>query len=129
MVEDRAELPGEVLEEYVRGPIAEIPASIAGRIGACAVRIEARLDGEASSRWTASEAGGAEIELAAGGLEPHDLAMELLICVGQIVWERAAEEERSEYLRLLERELREGASGEIDEDVLRAKKAFGASAD
>lgn len=121
LLSNTAGLSPEVIEEYLRAPVAEVPGSIAARIGPCSVEVAERLLPEAASRWTV-EAGGTRLELAAGGVEPHDLAMELLICVGQIVWDGAAEEERAEYLRLLGDELREGVSGEIDEEVLPLKR-------
>jgi hypothetical protein len=121
LVEDTADLSPDVFEDYVRAPIEEVPASVAARIGACTVRIAGRLTPQAASRWTV-DTGGARIELAAEDTEPHDLAMELLICLGQIVWDGAGGGERAEYLRLLEDELRDGIPGEIDDDVLPLKR-------
>jgi hypothetical protein len=65
-----------------------------------------------------------EIELASEGIDGHDLAMELLLCLGQALWEAVLPDERKAYLKLLCAEIEAGVSGEIDEGSLREKRAL-----
>jgi hypothetical protein len=60
--------------------------------------------------------------IATEGVDPHDVALELLVCLGQALWERATSGERTGWLQLLGAELEAGVTGEIDEDGLRAKR-------
>lgn len=73
------------------------------------------------SRWRAGS-GRIEVELAAGEAEPHDVALELLVCLGQAAWEALAPEESSAWLRLLDAEIRSNVEGEIDEEALEEKR-------
>jgi hypothetical protein len=73
------------------------------------------------SRWTETE-DRLELTVSTEGVDPHDVALELLVCLGQALWERATSAERSDWLQLLGAELEAGVSGEIDEDGLRAKR-------
>ncbi len=123
-IEDHAGLPPDRIREFFFEPIEEVPASIAGRIGPCRISISERLEPDAASRWRTGEGSETLIELACAGVEPHDLALELLVCLGQLVWESASAEEQTGYLRLLEAELAEGVTGEIDEDVLPLKASL-----
>ena len=42
------------------------------------------------------------------GIEDHDIAMELLLCVGQALWERLSDGELREYWLVLDQEIRAG---------------------
>jgi len=50
--------------------------------------------------------------------------MELLVCVGQALWEELCEAERRAWWRLLDEEINSDFKGEIDEQALRAKSAL-----
>ena len=65
--------------------------------------------------------------VATEGVSHHDLALELLLCVGQALWERTIPGEREAYWKLLGEEIEEGVSGEIDEQALTEKSALLAS--
>lgn len=65
-----------------------------------------------------------QVVLACRELEPHDTGFELLGCIAELLRPRLNDHEIGEFERLLEDELRQGTSGEIDEEALQAKKAL-----
>jgi hypothetical protein len=65
-----------------------------------------------------------EIEIATAGREGHDVALELLLCLGQALWTKLTGGQQKAYWLLVGAELRAGTPGEIDEDALRQKKAL-----
>lgn len=99
-----------------------IPPAVTQRTGPITFNVQFELDDpEAFSRWTQS-ATGLFVELATEDVEPHDLAMEFLTCVGQALWERVEDEERQAWLRVLLDETEAGIRGELDEAALEAKQ-------
>lgn len=120
-------VPAELIRDYLRPAVRAVPAAMAARTKIRLIRVSPSLDEpEAGSRWRRSlEA--AEIWLAADA-DPHDVAMELLICVGQILWEELTGDERSQWLERLQREIEAGVTGEIDELALEAKDRLLATA-
>jgi hypothetical protein len=78
-------------------------------------------DATVDSRWT-SIVSGLEIRLASSGREPHDIALELLLCLGQALWASLAQSRRKAYWLLLKSEIDAGISGEIDQDALELKR-------
>jgi len=112
----------EIVREFVRPAVQAVPRAMATRLGVCRISLLPRLaDPDHSSRWRQTAAG-FEIDVATGETEAHDLAMELLVCLGQGLWETAGYEEREAYLRLLGAELDAGVSGEIDEETFEQKR-------
>lgn len=114
-----------LLAEWLEPALEAVPEEAAGRLGRCRVRLVASRE-EWSSRWQFSGEG-LEVELALDGEEPHDLGLELLLCLGQALWEALAEEEYRAYLRLLQAEIEAGVTGEIDETALEEKRKLLAS--
>jgi len=95
---------------------------MAREIGCCRVAVAESLGGPSvASRWTATEAG-LEISLAAAGREEHNVALELLLCLGQSLWINLSPRRAREYWLLLDREIAAGIPGEIDEDALEQKR-------
>lgn len=95
---------------------------MAARLGACRVSVVGALEQpEITSRWRRGPEQ-TEISVAFAELEPHDVAMELLLCLGQLLWEATTEEERAAWLEQLRREIEAGVQGEIDEQALEAKQ-------
>lgn len=92
---------------------------MARRLGVCRISFLSD-DPEVTSRWTSGGAG-LEISLGAAGMEDHDIAMELLVCLGQALWERLSASERRTYWGLLDREISAGIEGEIDEQAQEEK--------
>lgn len=122
----------------VREPAQAVPTKIAERVGrlrvlivpfiACAEsgdRISLiKPDGEThTSVWEESE-GRIHLVLSCRELNAHDTGFEFLASVGELLRPRLAESEMDRYTRLLEEELGEGVSGEIDEDARTAKESF-----
>ena len=117
-----AEVPREVVGEFVRPAVRAVPKAMAARLGVCRISLLPRLaDPDNSSQWTPTDAG-MEILVAVEETEAHDVAMEMLICLGQAIWETAKSEERETYVGLLSAEIEAGVSGEIDEEALLDKR-------
>ena len=94
---------------------------MAARLGRCRVVVAPQFDDPAwTSQWSGTQTT-LDISVAAGG-EEHDVAMDVLICLGQALWEKTTRAEREAFWRLLEVEISQGVSGEIDEDALEAKR-------
>jgi hypothetical protein len=116
--------PAEVLREFIRPVVRSVPRSLAARLGTCRIALAPRLeDPSLASRWDAAGRGLA-IELATEDVQPHDLALELLVCLGQAFFETSTDEEIAAYQRLLDAEFEARVTGEIDEDAFRAKCSF-----
>ena len=96
---------------------------MARRLGACRIAIGPLPDPQAASQWTQAE-DGLEVRISIADLEDHDIAMELLLCLGQALWGKLSTHEVRAYLALLEREAEEGVGGEIDEQALAAKRCL-----
>jgi hypothetical protein len=62
------------------------------------------------------------ILLAAGDRGAHDTAMELLVCLGQILWERLTPDQSKAYWELLDAEFQAGIDGEIDDEAFTQKR-------
>ena len=122
----------------VREPAQAVPDAIAKRLGrmrlllvpyvACAPDGDlvafAKPAGEAhTSVWSQLD-GVTRVVLACRELDAHDTGFELLGCVAELLRPHLADREVESFDRLLEAELRQGASGEIDEEAMLAKKAF-----
>ena len=111
----------EMVRAFIRPAICAVPASIACRLGPCIFRLVPSLEGEGIvSRWTETDEK-VEITVSAEGLEPHDAALELLVCIGQALWEKATPAEYTAWLGLLRTEVEAGVRGEIDDYALRSK--------
>ena len=54
--------------------------------------------------------------------DDHDTAMELLACLGQILWEKLTPEQVRAYWQLLYAEFQAGIEGEIDEEAFAEKR-------
>ena len=102
-------------------PIRAIPRSITSRIGPC--RLTRVTGAPFSSQWTRTP-DALEITISTTGRRPHDVALELLLCVGQALWETTSRAEREAWWRLLVAEIEASVSGEIDEESLRHKRAL-----
>jgi len=111
--------------DFIRPAVRAMPSSMAYRLGFCRISI-LLADPEVSSRWTESGAG-IEISVSAGETPNHDLAMELLLCLGQALLERLSDQGFRAYWFLLAEEIRDGVTGEIDEQALDEKRSLLAS--
>jgi hypothetical protein len=115
-------LSAEIVREFIRPAIRAVPRSMARRLPLCVFLLVPSLEEEdIVSRWTETE-DRLELTVSTAGVDPHDVALELLVCLGQALWERATAGERTDWLQLLGAELEAGVSGEIDEVALRARR-------
>ncbi len=95
-----------------------------GRTKPCRIVLADKIGrGSTASRWT-ELSDSIEIEVATAPCTAHDLVLELLLCVGQALWERIDFAEESAWLRLLQTEIEADVPGEIDDDALRVKRTL-----
>ena len=114
-----------LVREFIRPAVRAVPASMARRLGHCQISLEF-ADPTVASQWTETE-GGLEVSVITAENESHDIAMELLLCLGQALWEKLSDGEIREYWLVLDQEIRAGISGEIDEQALEEKRSLLAS--
>lgn len=111
--------------EFIRPAVRAVPASMARRLGYCRISLDIP-DPTVASQWTETE-DGLEVSVMTAASEDHDIAMELLLCLGQALWEKLADGELRQYWLVLDQEIRAGISGEIDEQALVEKRSLLAS--
>ena len=112
----------ELIIDYVRPALRAVPSAIARRLKPCRIRLVERLEDPAeSSRWVEST-DAIEVAVACEGVEAHDVALEVLVCLGQALWETLKPSESTTYLLLLSHEIVDCVTGEIDEDALEKKR-------
>jgi hypothetical protein len=121
---DRPDVSREMIRNFLRPAVRAVPRSLAARFKSCRISLKPRLtDADLTSRWVQSQ-DGLDIEVASDGIEEHDLVLEVLLCLGQALWEIALPAERQAYLKLLAAEIEAGVVGEIDEEALREKHSI-----
>ena len=121
---ERPDVSEEIIRNFIRPAVRAVPRALAARLKACRITLPPSLaNGALTSQWVQIH-DGLEIEVASEGIDGHDLAMELLLCLGQALWEAALVGERKAFLKLLAEEIEAGVSGEIDEEALREKRAL-----
>jgi hypothetical protein len=122
----------------VREPAQAVPDAIAERIGplrlllvpyiACTKDGDfvsfSKPEGEAHTSVWVDVDGTTHVVLACRELDAHDTGFELLACVAELLRPRLTSGEISQFQRLLEDEMREGVTGEIDEEAARAKQGL-----
>ena len=74
-----------LVREFIRPAVRAVPASMARRLGQCRISLEI-ADPAVASQWTETEAG-LEVSVITAESEDHDIAMELLLCLGQALRE------------------------------------------
>lgn len=114
-----------LVRDFIRPAVSAVPASMARRLGHCRFSLKS-ADPAVASQWTETEAG-LEVSVITAESEDHDIAMELLLCLGQALWEKLSDGEIREYWLVLDQEIRAGISGEIDEQALEEKRSLLAS--
>src|ERR1043166_1059998 len=95
------DVPEEIIREYIRPAVRAVPRALAARIKFCRISLPSRLGNAALASHWVQTGDGLEIEVASEGVDGHDLALELLVCLGQALWEAALPSERRAYLKLL----------------------------
>ena len=113
-----------LIREFIRPAVRAIPSAMARQVGVSHLSLVTNLDfPDMASQWTQT---GSELEISIATEERdhHDIALELLVCVGQALWEKLTPEQSRAYWRILDAEIQTGVGGEIDEDAFREKKAL-----
>ena len=113
-------LSATLVREFIRPAVRAVPRSMARRLGSCWISVPAEVASGVASRWTITN-DGLEVSVTTAGIEEHDVAMELLLCLGQGLWERLSDGELRAYWMLLNDEITLGIKGEIDEQALEEK--------
>jgi hypothetical protein len=114
-------LSESLVRDFIRPAVRAMPSSMARRLGPCRIALLAQAEGDVTSRWTRINST-LEVSLITGEFEKHDIAMELLVCLGQALWERLSVAEMSAYWTVLRDEIDLGVEGEIDEQALDEKR-------
>jgi hypothetical protein len=96
---------------------------MAGRLGSCRISLPEEVAAGVTSRWTIAN-DGLKVSVTTAGCEGHDVAMELLLCLGQGLWERLSDGELRAYWMILDDEISMGIEGEIDEQALEEKRGL-----
>jgi hypothetical protein len=109
--------------EFIRSAVRAVPYSMAQRLVSCRISLLAEAEAGVTSRWTITSRG-LEVLAATHGFDEHDVAMELLLCLGQVLWERLSDAELRAYWMLLWDEISIGIEGEIDEQALEEKRSL-----
>jgi hypothetical protein len=110
-----------LVRDFIRPAVRAVPSSMARRLGSCRIALLAQAEADVTSRWTTTISS-LEVSLTTGEFEEHDIAMELLVCLGQALWERLSVAELSAYWTILRDEINSGIEGEIDEHALDEKR-------
>ena len=116
-------LSAALVREFIRPAVRAVPSSLARRLGSCRISLPSEVASGVASRWTMAN-GGLEVSVTTVGIEEHDVAMELLLCLGQVLWERLSDGELRAYWMLLCDEISMGIEGEIDEQALEEKRSL-----
>jgi len=96
---------------------------MARRLGSCRIRLSAAAKAGVVSQWI-TKGSGPDITLTTSEFDEHDIAMELLVCLGQALWETLSSAELRAYWAILRDEIDSGIEGEIDEQALDAKRSL-----
>src|ERR1019366_2199989 len=108
---------------FIPPAVRAVPSSMARRLGPCRISLPAEAAADVTSQWTITNSG-LEVSVTTTGVEEHDVAMELLLCLGQGLWERLSDRELRAYWVLLYDEISMGIEGEIDEQALEEKRTL-----
>ena len=112
-----------LVREFIRPAVRAVPSSMARGLGPCRISLVAQLEDGATSRWTTTP-GELEVSVAVAAFEDHDIAIELLVCLGQALWERLSDSQVRAYWTLLRHEIDSEVEGEIDEQALDDKRSL-----
>ena len=118
---DAAGTARDVIDSFIRPVVRAVPTLLAGRLVRCDISLPVQLEGDAASRWSIAD-DWIGIEVAREGVDPHDLAIDVLVCVGQVLWEFVTPNERRTWLLALRTEIANHVRGEIDEPAVLQKR-------
>ena len=116
-------LSAALVRDFIRPAVRAVPTSLARRLGSCRISLPPEVASGVASRWTMAD-DGLEVSVTTAGIEEHDVAMELLLCLGQGLRERLSDAELRAYWMVLCDEISMGFEGEIDEQALEEKRSL-----
>jgi hypothetical protein len=117
-----SDISESLVREFIRPAVRAVPSSMARRLGPCGIALLAQAELNVASRWTTTTSA-LEVSVMTNELEEHNIAMELLVCLGQALWERPSVAELRAYWIILWDEINSGIEGEIDEQALDEKRS------
>ena len=103
--------PRHWYESSSRPAVGAVPSGIARQLGHCLIRLAVGRWPRFGFRVDRRRAGLANFDRHWGRTD-HDIAMELLICLGQALWQRLTSEQSRAYWLLLDSEFLAGVKGE-----------------
>jgi hypothetical protein len=86
-------LSQSLVHGFIRPAVRAVPSSMARRLSPCQISFLAQAEDGATSRRTSTKSG-LEISVTTAETDEHDAAMELLVCLGQALWDRLSAGER-----------------------------------
>lgn len=110
-----------LVREFIRPAVRAVPFAMARRLGECRISLSSEGEPGIASQWTITRTG-LSVSVVTADLDEHDIAMELLICMGQALWARLSDAEVRAYWAILHDEIQAGIEGEIDERSLEDKR-------
>lgn len=117
-------IPKRLIDEFIRPAVRAVPSEMASQIGVCRLSLVPDLDGSnLSSQWT-NIGQQTEISLAVAGRDGHEVALEMLACLGQALWEKLTTDQLKSYWQLLYAEFQAGIDGEIDDEAFAKKRTL-----
>jgi hypothetical protein len=104
------EIAATLIADFIRPAVRSVPPGMARQLGPCRISVADNL-GRATviSQWAETDRG-LEISLAAGGQEEHDIALALLVCLGQALWTKLSHSQANAYWLLLDGEIGAGSA-------------------
>lgn len=88
---NRPDVPEEIIRNFIRPAVRSVPCALAARLNSCRISLPTLLKDPASaSQWVTGSKSNWQAKESAGAI----LAMELLRCLGQALWEGARPYER-----------------------------------
>src|SRR5215831_9925977 len=99
-----------LVREFIRPAVRAVPSLMARRLGPCRILLRVEAETNVTSQWTATTSD-LEVSVVTSAIEPHDVAMEVLVCLGQVLWERLSAAELRAYWTILWNEINSGIAG------------------
>jgi hypothetical protein len=126
-LQEQSGVSATIIRDFIRPAVRAVPSALALLFTTCRISLRPRFPkAETSSQWFAAS-DELTLEVASEGIDGHELAIEILLCLGHALWEAAPAPARQAYLKLLGEEVEAGVAGEIDDESLEKKRALFAS--
>src|SRR5437867_1842915 len=78
---ERPDVSEEIIRNFIRPAVRAVPSALAVRLKSCRISLPPGVtNGALTSQWVQTH-DGLEIEVSSEGIDGHDLALELLLCL------------------------------------------------